>query len=717
MLEELHVFSGDVIRRNLDLFSQAYDTLDDIHRLRNLLRKCLLTEILKVEEENRDFFLRCLNETDCKLNSRSDPGFPCALIGCRYLGKRHRDYVVHLKKSHPDITNIICNFSKKCIMRFMSVEDLIVHIKLLHSKASQEINENETRSVLRHVIDEKCVCNRLSCGQLQFESLKQFMTHYNSFHANEERPCIFFDCKTVFHASCPGTARNHFRLKHKATGNMRVKNVYSLHTTLPQSNLENSMDSGSSVVAHDRDDSGEEYNIEEIDMFDELENVLEYNESDDSYGYYLEFYSHFLNKLAHFKFIPQTTIQDIVEQHIKITRKTLERQEKLLRKSLMDKSLDSSDIDKILENIFNNDPFLNAQLRMNTEYKRLQYIRENAVYVHPKEILLNKTETLKGKKKEVYHYVSIVDTFRNLIQDPSFLKMVELNQLNTKTTNAISDLKDGSCYANNKFFQQNQGAYAGILYSDAVEIKNPLGSAKGSYKIVQIFYSLCEVDKSQRSKIDRFQLVMVFREKLLKKYSLQKLLKPLIDDIHQLEAGIEIYSPSTRIAKFGILCYVADNLEACSIGGFSMNFSSKDVCRVCHAQYEDLEQDESCHYSLWTIAEYDSICRNNNLDVADNDTELTAVVYEDQFFEDNLQLESQQDHSSSEDDEGDDGPEFASGSKGIRYRCPLNSLQSFHCVESLPLDLMHDLFEGNLFSVNCMRNVIKTETFSLFSQV
>ena len=42
------------------------------------------------------------------------------------------------------------------------------------------------------------------------------------------------------------------------------------------------MDSGSSVVAHDRDDSGEEYNIEEIDMFDELENVLEYNESDDS---------------------------------------------------------------------------------------------------------------------------------------------------------------------------------------------------------------------------------------------------------------------------------------------------------------------------------------------------------------------------------------------------------------------------------------------------
>ena len=62
-----------------------------------------------------------------------------------------------------------------------------------------------------------------------------------------------------------------------------------------------------------------------------------------------------------------------------------------------------------------------------------------------------------------------------------------------------------------------------MMYSDAVEIVNPLGAARGTYKIVQIFYTLCDIDKSQRAKIDRLQLAMIFREKLLKKHSLCQL--------------------------------------------------------------------------------------------------------------------------------------------------------------------------------------------------
>ena len=91
--------------------------------------------------------------------------------------------------------------------------------------------------------------------------------------------------------------------------------------------------------------------------------------------------------------------------------------------------------------------------------------------------------------------------------------------------NKLHDLKDGSLYNTDSYFQENPEAYAMILYSDGVEIKNPLGAARGVYKIVQVFYTLCEVDKSQRSQIDHLQLVMVFREKLLKNYSLKNILK------------------------------------------------------------------------------------------------------------------------------------------------------------------------------------------------
>ena len=105
--------------------------------------------------------------------------------------------------------------------------------------------------------------------------------------------------------------------------------------------------------------------------------------------------------------------------------------------------------------------------------------------------------------------------------------------------NKLHDLKDGSLYNTDSYFQENPEAYAMILYSDGVEIKNPLGAAaRGVYKILQVFYTLCEVDKSQRSQIDRLQLVMVFREKLLKKYSLKNIYKNLVNNLKELEEGV-----------------------------------------------------------------------------------------------------------------------------------------------------------------------------------
>ena len=137
----------------------------------------------------------------------------------------------------------------------------------------------------------------------------------------------------------------------------------------------------------------------------------------------------------------------------------------------------------------------------------------------------------------------------------------------------------------NEYFQENPEAFNIILYSDAIEIKNVLGAAKGSYKIVQVYYSLCEIEKSQRSKIDRIQLVMIYKEKLLKTYDLKLILKPLVEDLKKLEIGVDVKIPVIRRVKCGVLCYSADNLEAHLLGGFSGNFSSKDVCRVCHCQY------------------------------------------------------------------------------------------------------------------------------------
>ena len=93
--------------------------------------------------------------------------------------------------------------------------------------------------------------------------------------------------------------------------------------------------------------------------------------------------------------------------------------------------------------------------------------------------------------------------------------------------------------------------------------------------MVQIFWTLGDIPKYQRSQIDRLQLAMIVKEKLLKKYGYSVIYKPLIDDLKKLEAGILVESPVPKMVKCGILLHAGDNLESVSVGGFSMNFSSK----------------------------------------------------------------------------------------------------------------------------------------------
>ena len=106
-----------------------------------------------------------------------------------------------------------------------------------------------------------------------------------------------------------------------------------------------------------------------------------------------------------------------------------------------------------------------------------------------------------------------------------------------------------------------------MVYSDAVELTNPLGSGRLKHKIVQVFWSLCDLPKLHRSQIDKIQLGLVFKEKLLKKYSISKVFKRLIEDLQTLEdSGILVEKPVERTVKAGLLVYSADNLEAHTIG-------------------------------------------------------------------------------------------------------------------------------------------------------
>jgi hypothetical protein len=140
-----------------------------------------------------------------------------------------------------------------------------------------------------------------------------------------------------------------------------------------------------------------------------------------------------------------------------------------------------------------------------------------------------------------------------------------------------------------------------------------------------------------------------------------------------------------RRFKYGVLCYSADNLEAHLLGGFSESFSSKDVCRVCHCQYHQLENDICEAHGFWSVEEYDRICASMREEIEDEpEMAITPVEVNDA----NLFGEFPDDTDESFDSDTDSNEDVSDEEidrRGLKSECPFNILQSFHSVTSFPL--------------------------------
>jgi hypothetical protein len=72
--------------------------------------------------------------------------------------------------------------------------------------------------------------------------------------------------------------------------------------------------------------------------------------------------------------------------------------------------------------------------------------------------------------------------FDNLFQEPT-------------ADGYLYDLKDRSAWKTNQYFIDNPEALTGQLYSDAVELDNPLRASKGTHKALNVYFSLMDIPK------------------------------------------------------------------------------------------------------------------------------------------------------------------------------------------------------------------------------
>lgn len=218
----------------------------------------------------------------------------------------------------------------------------------------------------------------------------------------------------------------------------------------------------------------------------------------------------------------------------------------------------------------------------------------------------------------------------------------------------FGDINDGQTFKSNKFFIENPGCLKIILYQDAFEIANPLGSAKKKHKVLAVYLSLANFPAHVRSNTDLMSLVLLCGEKDLKEFGCSKLFSEMLEDLKDLEEnGISV---GNKTIKGALYCIAGDNLGSYGIGGFTEKFScSKYFCRYCEITRSEFENDPNVCGPQRTPETYDSAVN----DIASGDG--TGDI------------------------------------KGIKVNSVFNALKSFHvCQPGLPPCLGHDIFEGVL---------------------
>ena len=683
-LDMLKEILNNLLKQKYDRF-EVLTLLDkfevDIHGETMFSRQqyCLQKVILKciIREDPSELYPRLLRETVTLCNFQKTTGYSCCLSGCLFHSDRHKSYIKHLQKTHFSCERLSCKFNNKCPRDFSSIGLLIEHIKQSHAEVPPTITApiNQSNSV-----NIACKCDNMRCGGRQFANIKLLMTHINVEHADEPRQCIFEECNQKFSANA--VSRNHFRLKHTNLNKLKLKNKHLVEEVLISDQVEIPM---GMEVTQEEELGG---NYDEVYDQNDLEfleaNIQESIGLDDG-DYIFKAYADFLNRMCHEKFVPHRTMQLIASEYLTQSLKSNEVKEIKLRDSLGKLPGVTEDmIEKIVNDVLGEDELMKAQKQLNSEYKLKKYIQEQFQYCSPIEIVLNQPEVDQGLPKDCFHYVPVTESFRLLMEDDSYIEMQEKvrGEEHRGEAGVLRDVKDGSAYRNIEYFKRNPDAMCAIFYSDALEVVNPLASARGRHKVVQIFYTLGDIPKDQRSQTDRMQVAMIVREKLIKKYGLGLIYKPLIDDLRKLEAGILIETPVPKLVKCGVLLHAGDNLESHTVGGFSMSFSSRDVCRFCHLQHSQLKENihdfdgEEAH-KYWTTTEYDNICDGIEAEEDDIDMgtyaarELNVAELEEHLFDEvpEPSLEEDEIEETVEDNFEDEEAEDNGKTYGLRHRC------------------------------------------------
>lgn len=190
-----------------------------------------------------------------------------------------------------------------------------------------------------------------------------------------------------------------------------------------------------------------------------------------------------------------------------------------------------------------------------------------------------------------------------------------------------------------------------ILYHDDYETNNHSGSHRGLAKTGAVYINIPCLAPNLQSKLENIFVALLFNSLDEKDFSYQIILSELLEELKELQTtGLILFenTPSEKTILFPLLTVVGDNMAMNAIHGFICSFSGNYCCRFCLLDRNQIKNTYQIDESLLR----------------------TQSQYE-------FQIETKKFDST-----------------GIKSSSCFNDLPGYNVIDSMCVDVMHDILEG-----------------------
>ena len=139
-------------------------------------------------------------------------------------------------------------------------------------------------------------------------------------------------------------------------------------------------------------------------------------------------------------------------------------------------------------------------------------------------------------KEEFIYMPIIIESSQQLLTNAKIAKIV-FGVKKEHNEDVFYDIYDSMLYKNDGCFSGKDYTLELLIYHDDLGVCNPVGSKAGKHKIDMFYYTLGNIDPKFQSKQCAIRLLAICNTTFVKKYGIDKVLTPVVEDINKLHEG------------------------------------------------------------------------------------------------------------------------------------------------------------------------------------